>query len=112
MGLVWPDFLCMEQHASALTAGCASLQELYPGNFRPTPAHHFIRLLHDKGLLVRCYTQNIDSLERLAGVPADKVVAAHGNFDAARCIACHSEADLAAVEASIIAGEARRWLVL
>lgn len=32
-------------------------KELFPGQFRPTPAHHFIRLLHDKGLLLRCYTQ-------------------------------------------------------
>lgn len=35
-------------------------KELYPGNFQPTPAHHFIRLLYDKGLLLRCFTQNID----------------------------------------------------
>jgi hypothetical protein len=33
------------------------------GNYAPTPAHHFIKLLHDKGLLLRCFTQNIDSLE-------------------------------------------------
>lgn len=36
---------------------------LRPGNYQPTPTHHFIRLLHDKGLLLRCFTQNIDSLE-------------------------------------------------
>jgi NAD-dependent SIR2 family protein deacetylase len=33
------------------------------GNYQPTPTHHFIKLLHDKGLLLRCFTQNIDSLE-------------------------------------------------
>jgi NAD-dependent SIR2 family protein deacetylase len=38
-------------------------KELYPGNFRPTPAHYFIKLLHDKGLLLRCFTQNIDRCE-------------------------------------------------
>lgn len=26
--------------------------------------HYFIKLLHDKGLLLRMYTQNIDGLER------------------------------------------------
>ena len=38
-------------------------KELFPGQYRPTPTHLFIRLLHDKGLLRRCFTQNIDSLE-------------------------------------------------
>lgn len=40
---------------------------LYPENFQPTTAHYFIRLLSDKGILLRNYTQNIDMLERLAG---------------------------------------------
>ena len=31
-----------------------------------------------EGLLARCFTQNIDSLEAAAGIPADKIVAAHG----------------------------------
>lgn len=30
--------------------------------------------------------QNIDSLEHQAGLPTEAVVAAHGNFDTARCI--------------------------
>ena len=33
------------------------LQELFPGNFKPTPTHHFMNLLHQKGLLLRCFTQ-------------------------------------------------------
>ena len=37
-------------------------------------------------LLKRCFTQNIDSLEVEAGIGAEMVVAAHGNFDTARCI--------------------------
>lgn len=39
-------------------------KELYPGNYRPNVTHYFLRLLHDKGLLLRLYTQNIDGLER------------------------------------------------
>ena len=61
-------------------------RELYPGAHRPTPAHFFIRLLHEKGLLRRCFTQNIDSLETLAGLPRERVVAAHGNFDTASVV--------------------------
>ncbi|KXN82421.1 NAD-dependent protein deacetylase hst2-1 [Leucoagaricus sp. SymC.cos] len=63
-------------------------QELYPGKFRPTPAHSFIRLLHDKELLLKCFTQNIDTLERRAGVPDAKIIEAHGSFAAQRCIDC------------------------
>eukprot|EP00966_Prymnesium_polylepis_P163508 3779415-Prymnesium_polylepis.3 len=58
-------------------------QELWPGSYAPTPTHHFIRLLHDHGRLLRCYTQNIDSLESAAGIPTETIVAAHGNFDSA-----------------------------
>lgn len=61
-------------------------RDMWPGNYDPTPCHHFIRLLSDKGILLRCYTQNIDSLEREAGVPPERLVAAHGNFDAAHVI--------------------------
>ena len=61
-------------------------RELWPENFSPTAAHHFIALLNAKGLLRRCFTQNIDSLETMAKVPPNLVVAAHGNFDGASCI--------------------------
>ncbi|KAK6340543.1 Sir2 histone deacetylase Hst2 [Orbilia brochopaga] len=62
--------------------------DLYPGRYRPTITHSFIRLLHDKGLLLRCWTQNIDTLERAAGVPGDKLIEAHGSFASQRCIDC------------------------
>ena len=39
-------------------------QSLYPGNYQPNYVHHFVKLLYDKGLLLRMYTQNIDGLER------------------------------------------------
>lgn len=78
-------------------------KELYPGTYAPTPTHHFMRLLHDKGLLLRCYSQNIDSLERLAGLPPAAVVAAHGNFDSARCIDCRTEHDVEHVRAAVMA---------
>ncbi|KAL2355198.1 NAD-dependent histone deacetylase SIR2 [Cryomyces antarcticus] len=62
--------------------------ELYPGKYRPTITHCFIRLLHDKGLLLKLFTQNIDCLEREAGVPDDKIVEAHGSFARQSCIEC------------------------
>ena len=62
--------------------------ELYPGKYRPTITHSFIRLLHDKGLLLKHFTQNIDCLDREAGVPGDKIVEAHGSFARQSCIEC------------------------
>ncbi|KAI1092983.1 NAD-dependent deacetylase sirtuin-2 [Rostrohypoxylon terebratum] len=66
-------------------------KELYPGNFSPTVSHVFISLLAKKGLLRMLFTQNIDCLERAAGVPADKIVEAHGSFATQRCIDCRTE---------------------
>ncbi|KAJ6638072.1 NAD-dependent protein deacetylase Sirt2 [Pseudolycoriella hygida] len=62
-------------------------KELYPGRFKPTPCHYFIKLLNEKKLLLRHYTQNIDTLERIAGVPDEKLVEAHGTFYTSHCIA-------------------------
>ncbi|TEB20676.1 NAD-dependent deacetylase sirtuin-2 [Coprinellus micaceus] len=67
--------------------------ELYPGKFRPTLSHSFVRLLNEKKLLLKCFTQNIDTLERLAGVPDDKIIEAHGSFATQRCIECKTEYD-------------------
>ncbi|KAI1104041.1 NAD-dependent deacetylase sirtuin-2 [Jackrogersella minutella] len=66
-------------------------KELYPGNFSPTVSHAFIALLAKKGLLRMLFTQNIDCLERVAGVPGDKIVEAHGSFATQRCIECRTE---------------------
>jgi len=62
--------------------------ELYPGKFRPTITHSFVRLLAEQSLLHTCFTQNIDTLERRAGVPDNKVIEAHGSFASQRCINC------------------------
>lgn len=65
--------------------------ELYPGKYRPTVTHSFISLIHKKGRLLKLFTQNIDCLEREAGVPGDKIVEAHGSFASQRCIECKTE---------------------
>ncbi|KAH8897228.1 NAD-dependent deacetylase sirtuin-2 [Thozetella sp. PMI_491] len=63
-------------------------KELYPGHFHPTISHSFIALLAEKGLLLHLFTQNIDCLERRAGVPGDKITEAHGSFATQHCIDC------------------------
>uniref|UniRef100_A0A7N5KED9 Sirtuin 3 n=1 Tax=Ailuropoda melanoleuca TaxID=9646 RepID=A0A7N5KED9_AILME len=66
----------------------ALAKELYLRSCRPNVIHYFLRLLHDKGLLLRLYTQNIDGLERVSGIPASKLVEAHGSFASATCTVC------------------------
>nr|XP_043892076.1 NAD-dependent protein deacetylase sirtuin-3 isoform X1 [Solea senegalensis] len=63
---------------------------LYPGSHQPNYIHYFIRMLHHKGLLLRMYTQNIDGLEKLCGIPEDKLVEAHGSFATASCHLCYT----------------------
>ncbi|KAI8632735.1 DHS-like NAD/FAD-binding domain-containing protein [Xylariaceae sp. FL1651] len=66
-------------------------KELYPGNFQPTISHAFMALLAKKKLLRMLFTQNIDCLERAAGVPPELIVEAHGSFATQRCIDCKTE---------------------
>ncbi|XP_039181043.1 NAD-dependent protein deacetylase sirtuin-2-like isoform X1 [Crotalus tigris] len=61
-------------------------REIYPGHVKPTICHYFIRLLKDKGLLLRCYTQNVDALERVAGLDPEHLVEVHGTFYTFHCI--------------------------
>ncbi|DBA77969.1 TPA: hypothetical protein ACH3X1_009129 [Trebouxia sp. C0004] len=82
-------------------------KELFPGTFQPTPAHFFMKLLHDKGLLLRCFTQNIDSLENQAGLDKEQIVAAHGNFDSAHCVQCRKEHSLEHVRQAVSQGHTR-----
>mmetsp|Transcript_3417 Transcript_3417/g.7110 ORF Transcript_3417/g.7110 Transcript_3417/m.7110 type:complete len:418 (-) Transcript_3417:1331-2584(-) len=72
------------------------------GDFKPTPTHYFIKLLEQKGLLVQCYTQNIDGLEVRAGVDRDLVTHAHGHLEAAHCSFCGLDFDLAVMKQHLI----------
>lgn len=80
-------------------------KSLYPGNYQPNYVHYFVKLLHDKGLLLRMYTQNIDGLERLAEIPASKLVEAHGTFSTASCIRCHKSYDGEQIKRTIMKGD-------
>uniref|UniRef100_A0A665VQ46 NAD-dependent protein deacetylase n=1 Tax=Echeneis naucrates TaxID=173247 RepID=A0A665VQ46_ECHNA len=74
----------------------ALAKELYPGQFKPTICHYFMKMLKDKGLLKRCYTQNIDTLERVAGLEGDDLIEAHGTFYTSHCVSfcCRKEYNL------------------
>jgi NAD+-dependent protein deacetylase sirtuin 2 len=63
-------------------------QNLLPANFTPTITHSFMKLLETKGLLKRIYTQNIDTLERRAGIDPNLIVEVHGSFGSCHCTKC------------------------
>ena len=81
------------------------VKEIYPGNFCPTPTNYFIRLLVEKGLLLRNYTLNINSLENEAGIDKELIVASHGNFDTASTIKGKHKINPEEVKTSIMEGE-------
>ncbi|XP_036440878.1 NAD-dependent protein deacetylase sirtuin-3 isoform X1 [Colossoma macropomum] len=85
-------------------------KELYPGRHRPNYIHYFIRMLHQKGLLLRMYTQNIDGLEKMCGIPDDKLVEAHGSFATASCHLCYTP--FPAEEAKVKSNSAKLQLLL
>lgn len=70
------------------------VSQIYPQRLVPTATHRFFTLLHQKGFLRRVYTQNIDALEFLAGLPEEKVVEAHGTFQRSYCTKCRRNYDL------------------
>ncbi|KAG0346941.1 NAD-dependent histone deacetylase sir2 [Podila humilis] len=76
-------------------------REIYPSNFTPSPSHHFIKLLEERGQLLRNYTQNIDTLEHKAGI--QKLLQCHGSFATASCIRCRKKVDCLEIQDSIMA---------
>ncbi|GJJ70858.1 NAD+-dependent protein deacetylase sirtuin 2 [Entomortierella parvispora] len=80
-------------------------KELYPGRYRPTLTHYLLPLLAKKNLLLRSYTQNIDSLERIAGLGEDLLVEAHGSFALSKCVQCEMTSDPEWVKRHIFSSE-------
>jgi len=57
--------------------------------FKSTISHYFLAELAKNKQLRRIYTQNIDGLELLAGVPPSEIVYAHGSLaNGATCMKC------------------------
>lgn len=69
-------------------------KEFFGGDYIPTTSHYFIKLLEQKNLLSLCFTQNIDGLEKKAGVSDSKLIQARGHMDSAHCVSCSKEWDM------------------
>jgi len=72
------------------------------GAIKPSLTHCFIKMLHDKGVLLRNFTQNIDMLETKVGIPPGKVVEAHGSISRAVCMACRHETPVEKIQDQIL----------
>lgn len=48
--------------------------------YKPTMAHHFFKILENRGLIRFIYTQNIDELEIFAGVSSEHILQCHGSY--------------------------------
>jgi len=86
-------------------------KELYPGQFYPTVSHSFVALLDEKFMLEKLFTQNIDCLERRAGVPEQKIIEAHGSFATQRCIECQTAFPDDLMKKAVESGEVPHCLV-
>lgn len=75
-------------------------REIYPGLFEPSPSHRFIKLIEQHGKLLRNYTQNIDTLERVAGI--ENVIECHGSFATASCTRCKHKVDASDIAEDIL----------
>jgi len=60
-----------------------------------------MKLLQDKGILMKYLTQNIDNLEEKTGMDMSFVVQAHGANRGAHCAKCKKDHDMAKLQEAI-----------
>lgn len=66
-------------------------RKVLPESTKYSPTHRFIKMLDERGKLLRNYTQNIDNLEHYAGLAPEKLMQCHGSFGTARCMSCSKQ---------------------
>lgn len=76
-------------------------KEIYPGQFKPSISHKFIKLIESQGKLLRNYTQNIDTLEKSVNI--ERVITCHGSFSTASCTNCKYRVDGSVIKDDIFA---------
>jgi NAD-dependent deacetylase sirtuin 2 len=81
------------------------MKSIIPGEYKPTPSHHFMKLIQDKNLLGSIWTQNIDGLERLAGIDPTKLFECHGHFYTFHCLSCGMDFSLESLKKDILNGD-------
>lgn len=80
------------------------VSKLYGGTYRPTLTHSFIRLLDKRRILNAAWSQNVDGLERLAGLSSWRLIEAHGTLDSQHCTTCHAKLDDRKMKEAVVTG--------
>ena len=57
--------------------------------------------MHEKGLLLRPFTRNIDCLEGMNGLAESMIVEVHGSFHSATCLSCQKPVSKEVVRSAI-----------
>ena len=80
-------------------------KSMMPGVHKPVTAHYLPTLFYKHGILRRLYTQNIDGLDRAAGLPDDYIVEAHGSYARNTCRSCKAKATFEEYKTEMLSGE-------
>ena len=81
------------------------VKEFIGNNYEPSNAHYLSILFKNKGLLMKYYTQNIDSLDLKAGLNPPYLVECHGHMRTSTCCNCQLKVDTNLIKNIILKGE-------
>ena len=59
--------------------------------YKPSPAHYLPVLFNKKGILLKYYTQNVDNLDKKAGLNEDYLIEFHGTIKYSTCRKCNKK---------------------
>jgi NAD-dependent SIR2 family protein deacetylase len=77
----------------------------------PTASHRLIAELAERGMLLRCYTANVDNVECAAGVPQSLMYFVRGNLESASCSGCEKPQNILKVRADWRCGQVSKCKV-
>ena len=83
------------------------VKEFIDKEYEPTNAHYLSVLFKNKGLLMRYYTQNIDSLDLKAGLTPPYLIECHGHMRTSTCTnsSCKNKIPTESIKNIIIKGQ-------
>jgi len=98
-----PDLLFNRNYIKSNPKPFYSLvKEFISKNYLPSISHYLSVLFNKKGLLMRYYTQNIDSLDLKAGLTKPYLIECHGHMRTATCSKCNKKINIELIKDTII----------
>ena len=78
------------------------VKEFISKEYNPSISHYLSVLFNQKGLLMKYYTQNIDSLDLKAGLKSPYLIECHGHMRTATCLNCGNKINIELIKNYII----------